>query len=69
MGPADASKKVLFNWQQSLDGKTWTGLPATSYASTDVVGLTLLTTYAFRVSVTVGTVAGPWSQAVSVLVH
>jgi hypothetical protein len=69
VGPVHASKKVVFNWQQSLDGKTWTDLPATAYASTEVLGLTLLTTYQFRVSVTVGKVAGPWSQAVSVLVH
>src|SRR5580704_2501183 len=43
VGP-DASKKAYFNWQWSLDGKTWT-------------------------SVTISKVTGPWSQAVSVLVH
>ena len=39
------------------------------YASTDVTGLTALTTYSFRVSVTIAKVTQPWSQAVSVLVH
>jgi hypothetical protein len=68
VGPADASKKALFNWQQSLDGKTWTDLHATPLGNTVVLGLTPLTTYQFRVSVTIGTVTGPWSQAVSIFV-
>jgi hypothetical protein len=70
VGPADASKKALFNWQMSANGgQTWTDLHATPYANTDVPGLTLLTTYSFRASVTIGKVTGPWSQAVSLLVH
>jgi hypothetical protein len=69
VGPADASKKAQFNWQWSLDGKTWTSVSTTPLASTEIPGLTLLSTYSFRVSVTISKVTGPWSQAVSLLVH
>ena len=70
VGTADAHKKVTFNWEMSADGgKTWQALPSGAYASTSASGLTLMTTYAFRVSVTVGNTPGAWSQAVSILVH
>jgi hypothetical protein len=67
-GKAATSRKLMFNWQVSQDAKTWTDLHSTTYASTEATGLTALTTYYFRVSVTVGKVAGPWSQPVSILV-
>ncbi len=70
VGTASAHKRVTFNWEMSADGgKTWQALPSGSYASTTVSGLTPMTTYAFRVSVTVGNTPGAWSQAVSILVH
>jgi hypothetical protein len=69
VGPGGSSKKVTFHWQMSLDGKTWTDLGWNGYTIMDATGLTLMTTYAFRVSVTVGKVAGTWSQPVSLLVH
>jgi len=70
VGPADARKKVTFNWQWSGDaGKTWNDARSTPYANTDVPGLTLMTTYSFRTSVTIGKVTSAWSQAVSLLVH
>jgi hypothetical protein len=69
VGPGGTSKKVTFFWQVSLDGKTWSDLPGTGYASINATGLTLMTTYTFRVSVTVGKVTGTWSQPVSLLVH
>jgi hypothetical protein len=69
-GPGAASRKALLNWQVSADGgKTWSDLRSTPLGNTDAPGLTLLTTYGFRVSVTVGKVIGAWSQAVSLLVH
>jgi hypothetical protein len=69
-GPAAASKKVMLNWQMSADsGKTWIDLHSSPYATTDVPGLTLMTTYSFRVSVTIGKTVGAWSQPVSLLVH
>jgi hypothetical protein len=70
VGPGDAAKKTLFNWQWSPDGgKTWNSATPTPLASTEIPGLTPLSTYSFRVSVTVSKVTGPWSQAVSLLVH
>ncbi len=71
VGPADARKRAYFSWQWSGDGgKTWTSVTPTPYASTEIPGFTLLSTYSFRVSVTIGKQpAGPWSQAVSLLVH
>jgi hypothetical protein len=69
VGKADASKKAAFHWQWSADGKTWNDARSTPYARTDIEGLALLATYSFRVSATIGAVAGPWSQAVSLLVH
>jgi hypothetical protein len=69
-GRAAASKRVTFNWQWSADsGKTWNNAGSTPYASTEVTGLTPMTTYSFRVSVTIGKVTEAWSQAVSLLVH
>jgi len=63
-------KKATFNWESSADGgKTWVTAPSTPLSSTSVVGLTPLTTYAFRVSVTVSKTTGEWSQAVTLLVH
>jgi hypothetical protein len=63
-------KRAIFNWEMSADGgKTWTPLPSTPLASTTVTGLTPLTTYAFRVSVTVSKTVGEWSQAVTLLVR
>ncbi len=70
VGKANVKKRATFWWEMSVNGgSTWTALPATAYASTLVSGLTMLSTYAFRVSVTVGNTPGTWSQAVSVLVH
>jgi hypothetical protein len=55
-------KKVTFNWQWSLDGKTWTSAASTPLADTEIQNLTLGTTYMFRVSVTISKVAGAWSE-------
>jgi hypothetical protein len=70
VGTADASKHVQFNWQWSPDGKTWNSVASTPVAGTVIPGLTALSTYSFRVSVTISKEpAGPWSQAISLLVH
>ena len=69
-GPANAGKRAMLSWQMSEDGgKTWIDLKATPYATTEVPGLTLLSTYSFRVNVTVAKVTGAWSQAVTLLIH
>jgi hypothetical protein len=63
-------KRAAFNWQFSADGgKTWVGAPSTPLASTEIDNLTPMTTYAFRVCVTVAKVTGEWSQAVTALVR
>ncbi len=63
-------KRVTFNWQLSPDGgKTWTNLPSTPLATTTAEGLTPMTTYAFRVSVTISKTQGEWSQAVTLFVR
>ena len=62
-------KGVTINGQWSVDGKTWTSAASTPRVKTDIAGLTLMTTYWFRVSATVGTAIGEWSQPVSLLVH
>jgi len=63
-------KRVTFNWQISSDGgKTWTNVASTPLATTTIEGLTPMTTYAFRVSVTVSKAPGEWSQAVTLLVR
>jgi hypothetical protein len=69
VGKANANKQVTFNWQYSTNGTSWTSAASTPYASTEIPGLTLMTAYSFRVSVTVSKVTGPWSQAVSLVVH
>ncbi len=63
-------RRACYQWQYSADGgKTWTNAPATPITSTSIEGLTPLTTYAFRVAATVSKTAGPWSQAVTLIVH
>jgi hypothetical protein len=63
-------RKHFFNWEYTLDGKTFVTLPSTPGATTTVSGLTALTTVGFRVSATIsknGTT--PWSPLVDFLVH
>jgi hypothetical protein len=66
-----SQRKHCFNWGYSADGgKTFIGLPSTPKAKTTLDGLTPLTTYGFRVSLTTSDgIAGAWSQVVSFLVH
>jgi hypothetical protein len=66
---ADASKKVTFNWQWSADGMTWSTVPSTPFADTYIENLALMTEYSFRVSATVGRVAGAWTDPVRTLVY
>lgn len=62
--------RVYFNWQLSSDGgKTWISTPPTPHGNTDVSGLTALATYMFRVSITSKLGPGPWTEAISFLVH
>jgi hypothetical protein len=63
------SKSVTFNWEWSLDVKSWNTLPSTPLADTIVPNLTLMTSYQFRVSVTVARKTGSFSQPVGLLVQ
>jgi hypothetical protein len=63
-------KKSCFNWQFTLDGKTFTTMASTPTSKTSLASLTPLTTVGFRVSVTDSSgIPGPWSQTVQFLVH
>jgi hypothetical protein len=66
-----SKKHRFFGWQYTADGgKTFVSLPTTSTGRTVVMGLTALTTYGFRVNVTLSDgVPHPWSQIVDFLVH
>jgi hypothetical protein len=55
-------KKSFFNWQSTADGgKTFVTLPSTPKSKTSLANLTPLTTYGFRVNVTLSDgVPGEW---------
>jgi hypothetical protein len=60
----------FFNWESTLDGKTFVTLPSTPKSKTSVANLTPLTSYGFRVSVTNSDgIPGTWSQIIYFLVH
>jgi len=56
-------------WQYSLDQKTWTAMPVTLQAKTDVSGLTSGTTYAFRFRSVLKVGEATWSQVVVQLIQ
>jgi len=63
-----AAHRAAYEWQYSLDGKTWTSLPATLQAKTVAEGLTSATNYSFRVRPVTKGGEGAWSQIISALV-
>jgi hypothetical protein len=63
-----AAPRAAYEWQYSLDQKTWTTLPLTLQARTGVSGLTVGSTYYFRVQPVVPTGVENWSQVVSLVV-
>lgn len=65
-----AKGRPVFNWQISADGgTTWSSLPATPHANTEVAGLTVGSRVSFRVSARIGKTVTAWSNAVPFLVH
>jgi hypothetical protein len=60
-----AAHRASYEWQYSTDQKAWTVLPVTLQAKTDVVGLTVGTTYYFRVRPVTLTGEGNWTQLAS----
>jgi hypothetical protein len=63
-----AGYRVAYEWQYSLDQKTWTSAPTTLQAKADLTGLTSGTTYSFRVRPVLKTGEAAWTQIVSLLV-
>jgi hypothetical protein len=64
-----AATKAAYNWQYSIDQKTWTSLPQTLKAKTGVSGLTAGTIYFFRSqALTPKGGESDWGQVVSFLV-
>jgi hypothetical protein len=62
--------RFFFNWEYTLDGKTYVTLPSTPNHTTAVHGLAPLTSVGFHVSVTdMSNATGAWSQTVFFLVH
>jgi hypothetical protein len=64
-----AGHRSAYEWQYSLDQKTWTAMPVTLQAKTDVSGLTSGTTYAFRFRPVLKTGEATWSQVVVQLIQ
>jgi hypothetical protein len=62
----DRQKSASINRQGR---QSWNTLASTPLADTIVPNLTLMTSYQFRVSVTVARTTGEWSQSVGLLVH
>jgi hypothetical protein len=69
-GLLNKSKKAKFyEWQYTLDGKTFLAAPTTAKVRTSIAGLPPLTTVGFRVRVTDTVTVGEWTQVVSILVQ
>ena len=56
-----AAARASYEWQYSIDQKTWTNMPVTLTAKTTVVGLTPATTYSFRYRAVTKAGEGDWS--------
>ncbi len=63
------SRNLTFNWQSTLDGKTFTSQPSTPISRTSIANLPPLTEVGFRVCITDSKGTGAWSQVVTVLVR
>jgi hypothetical protein len=63
-----AGRNVCYEWQWSVDGKTWTNAPSTMVSRTTVSGLTVGTNYEFRYRTVTRAGEGDYSQPISFLV-
>jgi hypothetical protein len=63
-----AARRASYEWQYSLDQKTWTQVPSTLQAKTSISGLTPVTAYFFRVRPVIAAGEQDWSAAISLLV-
>ncbi|MFO0757510.1 MAG: fibronectin type III domain-containing protein [Byssovorax sp.] len=65
-----AGQIAAYEWQISGDGgATWTPLGTTTVANTKAEGLTVGTTYLFRLRVTIKKTTGDWWQPISFFMH
>jgi hypothetical protein len=64
-----AGHRAAYEWQFSTDQKTWTNAPSTLQAKTDIPGLTVATTYFFRVRPVLDTGEQNWSSLVSIVMN
>jgi hypothetical protein len=62
-------KRASYEWQYSLDQKTWTNAPSSLQAKTTITGLTSSTTYYFRFRGVTKAGEGAFSQVVQILVN
>jgi hypothetical protein len=61
--------KAVYHWEHSMDQETWTPLPETMLARTEVSGLKSAQTYYFRFRAFTRAGWQDYSQVVSLLVH
>lgn len=64
-----AALRAVYYWEYSLDQSTWTRLPETMVARTEVVGLTSGQTYSFRFRAMTRAGWKEYSPVVSLIVH
>jgi hypothetical protein len=62
------ARRAAYEWQYSVDQKTWTLAPASLEAKTEITGLTPATTYYFRFRPVTKDGEGDWSQVASLIV-
>jgi hypothetical protein len=62
------SKRVTYHWQMSSDGKTWTSLPSTPYAETQLPSPGP-GSYQFRAGATVGETVLDWTTPFPLTIH
>lgn len=60
---------VVYSWEYSLDQATWTSIPGTMRARTELSGLTSASTYSFRFRAFTRAGQQEYSQVVTLLVH
>jgi hypothetical protein len=61
------AQRASYEWQYSVDGKTWTMAPSTLQARTTVEGLTPATTYTFRYRAVTKAGEGDWSSVTTLV--